>query len=129
MKIKINGKEVDASEITLQDAIEGIFGKQYEGIPEIYRNPFEYLILKGLDLTVSKCGTKDKVNDLSKKLKERLVWLNKHKTGHRYDDVVDFLKSNIGDITNNIEALNNTLDAHKLVLGYINSVIETTKKK
>jgi hypothetical protein len=129
MKIKINGKEVEASEITLQDAIESVFGKQFEDIPDIHDSPFEYLALKGLNLTITKCDTKEKVNDLSKKLKERLVWINKHKTGYKYNEVVDFLKGNAEEITNGIEALSNAVDAYKLVLGYINSVIETTKKK
>lgn len=128
MKIIINGKEVDASSITLQDAIESIFGKQYDDIPKEYDNPFEYLSLKGLNLTTDRCDTKEKVNDLSKKLKERLVWIGKHKS-YKYDEVVEFLKNNMSEVTESIDMLNNTIDACKLVLGYINSVIDNTKKK
>ena len=128
MKIKINGKEVDASKITLQDAIEGVFGKQYDDIPEIYKNPSEYLTLEGLKLTVATCDTKDKVNDLSKKLKERLVWISKHKD-YKYNDVIKFLQSNMESLTEQIDILNNVMDGTKLVIGYINSVIEQTKKK
>lgn len=128
MKITINGKDVDASEITLQDAIESIFGKQYNDIPEIYNSPFEYLALEDLNLSIDKCDTKEKINDLSKKLKERLVWISKHKD-FKYNKVIDFFKENVNSITDSIEALNNTIDAYKLVLGYINNVINTTKKK
>lgn len=128
MEITINGKKVDASKITLQDAIESIFGKQYDDIPKIYDNPYDYLMLAGLDLTGEKCNTKEKVKNLADKLKQRLVWIEKHKN-YDYKDVVDFLKNQIKEVTNSIESLENTLDAHRCIIGYINSVIENTKKK
>lgn len=128
MEITINGKKVDASKITLQDAVESIFGKQYDDIPDVYDSPEEYLVLAGLDLRSDKCNTKEKVADLSKKLKERLVWIEKHKN-YNYKNIVDFLSNQTKQVLTSIEMLENSIAAHKLIIGYINSVTEKTKKK
>lgn len=129
IKININGKDVNPSEVTLEQVIESIFGKTYNDIPEEYQTPDDYIVLNGLDLRLDKINTKDKVNDLAKKLKQRLNWVNKHKDYKIDNDVIDFLKSNINNVYKSKDMLDNAMNAHNLVLGYINSVLDTNKKK
>lgn len=129
IKININGKDVNPSEVTLEQVIESIFGKTYNDIPEEYQTPDDYIVLNGLDLRPQTINTKEKVNDLAKKLKQRLAWINKHKDYNIDNDSIDFLKSIIENIYKSKEMIDNAMNAHNLVLGYINSVLDTTKKK
>ena len=127
-KIYINGKEINPSEVTFEQVLENIFGKTYDDIPEEYSSPEDYLMLSGLNLSINNCGSKEKVADLSKKLKDRLVWISKHKD-YKYDEIRKFLQNNLEELTDSVEELSNTLDAYKLVIGYVNNVTDITKKK
>ena len=127
-KIYINGKEINPSEVTFEQVLENIFGKTYDDIPEEYSSPEDYLMLSGLNLSIDNCGSKEKLTDLSKKLKNRLMWVSKHKD-FKYDKVVKFLQGNLDELTESIEELSNTIEAYKLVIGYINSITDITKKK
>ena len=127
-KIYINGKEINPSEVTFEEVLENIFGKTYDDIPEEYSSPEDYLMLSGLNLSINNCGSKEKVADLSKKLKDRLVWISKHKD-YKYDEIRKFLQNNLEELTDSVEELSNTLDAYKLVIGYVNNVTDITKKK
>jgi len=127
-KIYINGKEINPSEVTFEQVLENIFGKTYDDIPEEYSSPEDYLMLSGLNLSIDNCGSKEKLTDLSKKLKNRLMWVSKHKD-FKYDKVVKFLQGNLDELTESIEELSNTIEAYKLVMGYVNSITDITKKK
>lgn len=127
-KIYINGKEINPSEVTFEQVLENIFGKTYDDIPKEYSSPEDYLMLSGLNLSINNCGSKEKVADLSKKLKNRLVWISKHKD-YKYDEIRKFLQNNLEELTDSVEELSNTLDAYKLVIGYVNNVMDITKKK
>lgn len=127
-KIYINGKEINPSEVTFEQVLENIFGKTYDDIPEEYSSPEDYLMLSGLNLSINSCGSKEKVSDLSKKLKDRLVWISKHKD-YKYDEIRKFLQNNLEELADSVIELSNTLDAYKLVIGYVNNVMDITKKK
>ena len=127
-KIYVNGKEINPSEVTFEQVLENIFGKTYDDIPEEYSSPEDYLMLSGLELIIDKCGSKEKLADLSKKLKNRLVWISKHKD-FKCDNTVKFLQSNLEELTASVEELSNTIEAYKLVIGYVNSITDITKKK
>lgn len=127
-KIYINGKEINPSEVTFEQVLENIFGKTYNDIPEEYSSPEDYLMLSGLNLSINNCGSKEKVSDLSKKLKDRLVWISKHKD-YKYDEIRKFLQNNLEELADSVIELSNTLDAYKLVIGYVNNVMDITKKK
>ena len=127
-KIYINGKEINPSEVTFEQVLENIFGKTYDDIPKEYSSSEDYLMLSGLNLSINNCGSKEKVADLSKKLKNRLVWISKHKD-YNYDEIRKFLQNNLEELTDSVEELSNTLDAYKLVIGYVNNVMDIIKKK
>ena len=119
MEIIFNGKKVDADKLTVQDVFDAIFGKQYEDIPSVYNNPDEYLRLD--DFNLFKCTTNEQLKDLSKKLKERLIWNEKH-SNYGKENITDILNQRKANLVDCVNEFNNVVKACNMVIAYINQI-------
>ena len=124
IKVIINGKEVNPSEITFEQVIESILGKQYDDIPSEYNNPEDYLILKGLNMY--NCDNEKTVADLAKKLKDRLIWVKKHKE-YNLEKVKEYFNSDKERVSAIIQGLQYYSNAYACLLSYMNTITEETK--
>lgn len=83
IKININGNSFEAEGENLMDIINQFLDESiddvkthFNDVPKPYENHVDYLSL--VDLDVARCSDKEKLDDLQKKLQNRLDWIKKH---------------------------------------------------
>ena len=81
ISITINGKTFEAKGENLFEIIDNFLSdttkeEQHDDIPKEYMDYEEYLCLD--EFNPAKCTTKEQLDDLDKKLKNRIDWIKKH---------------------------------------------------
>ena len=123
ISITINGKTFEAEGKDLFEIIDNFLNdtdeEQYNDIPKEYDSYEEYLCLD--DFNPVKCTTKEQLNDLQKKLDNRLLWINKHsKADLEYiKHYLNNMKADINTLKNKLAYINGAYDA---VLNYIDII-------
>lgn len=124
ISITVNGKTFEAEGKDLFEIIDNFLNgtdkeEQYNDVPKEYDNYEEYLSLE--DFNPAKCTTKEQLDDLKKKLENRIVWLEKHPNAD-----LQYVKFQLNDIGMDIYELLNKVDnirkAYQEVIRYIDQV-------
>ena len=124
ISITVNGKTFEAEGKDLFEIIDNFLSdttkeEQYNDIPKEYENYEEYLCLD--DFNPAKCTTKEQLEDLQKKLNNRIVWV---KNNPKAD--LTYVKQYLNDISDNIVTLEgkftHIMKAYQAVLRYIDQV-------
>ena len=124
ISITINGKTFEAKGENLFEIIDNFLSdttkeEQYNDIPKEYDNYEEYLCLD--DFNPAKCTTKEQLDDLQKKLNERLVWVFNHPKAN-----LEYVKHHLDNMKADVEILQDKvtyiMKAYQAVLRYINEV-------
>lgn len=122
ISITVNGKTFEAEGKDLFEIIDKFLNnteEEYNDIPEEYEDYEDYLCLD--DFNPAKCTTKEQLDDLEKKLENRLLWVNKHsKADLEYvKHHLDNMKADINILKTKLIYINAAYDA---VLHYINNI-------
>ena len=122
ISITVNGKTFEAEGNDLFEIIDKFLNnteEEYNDIPEEYEDYEDYLCLD--DFNPAKCTTKEQLDDLEKKLENRLLWVNKHsKANLEYvKHHLDNMKADINTLKTKLIYINAAYDA---VLHYINNI-------
>lgn len=124
ISITINGKTFEAEGKDLFEIIDNFLNdtdneEQYNDIPGQYNDYMEYLSLE--DFNPAKCTTKEQLNDLQKKLNNRLLWIKKYpKADLGYvKQHLNNMKADINTLKNKLAYINGAYDA---VLHYIDTI-------
>ena len=124
ISITVNGKTFEAKGENLFEIIDNFLSdttkeEQYNDIPKEYENYEEYLCLD--DFNPAKCTTKEQLEDLQKKLNNRIVWVkNNPKADLGYvKHHLDNMKADIITLKDKLAYING---AYQEVLRYIEQV-------
>lgn len=124
ISITVNGKTFEAKGENLFEIIDNFLSdttkeEQYNDIPKEYENYEEYLCLD--DFNPAKCTTKEQIDDLQKKLNNRIDWI---KNNPKVD--LEYVKHHLSNMKADINTLKDKLayinGAYDAVLHYINSI-------
>ena len=120
-KISITAKGENLFEILDDFLSDTTKEEQYTDIPKEYTNYEDYLCLG--DFNPAKCTTKEQIDELQKKLNNRLICIKKHpKADLEYvKHHLDNMKADVNVLKTKITYINAAYDA---VLGYINNINE-----
>lgn len=124
ISITVNGKTFEAEGKNLFEIIDNFLNdttkeEQYNDIPKEYDNYEDYLCLD--DFNPAKCTTKEQIEDLQKKLVNRITWINKHPkadlsyTKHHLDNME-------ADVNILLDKVTYIKAAYEAVIRYINQV-------
>ena len=122
ISITVNGKTFEAKGENLFEILDNFLSnteEEYNDIPKEYNNYEEYLCLA--DFNPAKCTTKEQLDDLQKKLNNRIAWIKKHpKADLEYaKHYLDNMKADVLLLHEKVSYIKN---AYQAVVRYIDQV-------